>query len=86
MFKMSTSSLVIPESLIPYLTGQLKDYSSLQGVVVRYNIVFIILVVICSGMRMFVRFKLLTVAGLDDGKSINYFNTEVRRAIEQRLG
>ena len=72
---MSTSSLVIPESLLPYLTGQLKDYSSLQGVVVRCNIVFMTLVIISSGLRMFVRFRLLGAAGLDDGKSISTTST-----------
>jgi len=73
--KMSTSSLVIPESLVPYLTGQLTDYSSLQGVVFRCNIVFITIVVISSGLRMFVRFRLLGAAGLDDGKSISSIST-----------
>jgi len=67
---MSTSSLVIPESLIPYLTGELKDYSSLQSKVVKCNIIFMTVVVLSSGMRMFVRFRLLGAAGLDDGESI----------------
>src|SRR5271168_3681366 len=57
--KMSTSSIVIPESLIPYLDGQLTDYSSIQGTVIRCNIVFITIVVISSGLRIFVRFRLL---------------------------
>jgi hypothetical protein len=80
----TSSSLVIPDSLVPYLTGQLKDYNSLQGVVVRCNIVFIALVIISSGMRLFVRFRLLGAAGLDDGKHISYINTEALHAIERR--
>lgn len=63
---MDSSSTVIPESLIPYLTGQLTDYSSLKDSVIRCNIVFIVLIVVSSAMRMFVRLRLLSAAGLDD--------------------
>jgi hypothetical protein len=44
-------------------------------VVVRCNIVFMTLVIISSGLRMFVRFRLLGAAGLDDGKSISTTST-----------
>jgi hypothetical protein len=69
---MSTNSLVIPESLLPYLTGQLKDYSSLQDAVFKVNIIFMTLVIISAALRMFVRFWLLRAAGIDDGKSLIY--------------
>ena len=84
---MSTTSLVMPESLVPYLTGQLKDYSSIQGTVIRCNVVFIAVVVLSSGLRMFVRFRLLYAAGIDDGKFyLVHLNIEVLCALKQRLG
>ncbi len=61
------SSLPIPESLIPYLTGQLHDYSSLQDSIYKFNITFGVLIVVALAMRMYVRLYMLRAAGLDDG-------------------
>jgi cytochrome b561 len=61
------SGLPVPESLIPYLTGELKDYSSVQDSVYTFNIAFGVLVVIALALRMFVRLYLIRAAGADDG-------------------
>jgi hypothetical protein len=60
--------LTIPPSLIPYLTGVKKDYSTLQPQIVIVNGVFLALVLITAGARFWVRFRLLSSAGLDDSK------------------
>lgn len=60
------SSLPIPESLIPYLTGQLHDYSSMQDSIYYFNITFGVLVLVALAMRMYVRFYMIRAAGPDD--------------------
>jgi hypothetical protein len=68
----STSGAVfpIPESLVPYLTGQLKDDSSVQDTVFKFNITFAVLVAIAVGLRMVVRFGIIRAAGIDDSMSL----------------
>jgi hypothetical protein len=61
------SSLPIPESLLPYLTGELHDYSSLQDSIYKFNITFGILVLVTLALRMYVRMYIIRAAGLDDG-------------------
>ena len=61
------SSLPIPESLIPYLTGQLHDYSSMQDSIYYFNVTFGILVLIALALRMYVRLYIVRAAGPDDG-------------------
>ena len=65
----SRSGLPIPESLIPYLTGQLKDYSSVQESVFIFNVIFAALVTVAATLRMVVRFYVIRAAGLDDGNT-----------------
>jgi hypothetical protein len=67
--------LLVPPSLLPYLFGEKKDYSSLQDVLIRVNVVFIVLVVSAAGLRFFVRFRMLRSAGLDDGKHTKQSST-----------
>ena len=61
------SSLPIPESLIPYLTGQLHDYSSMQDSIYYFNVTFSVLVLVALALRMYVRLYIIRAAGLDDG-------------------
>jgi hypothetical protein len=61
------SSLLIPESLIPYLTGQLHDYSSMQDSIYTFNVTFGILVLVALALRMYVRLYIIRAAGPDDG-------------------
>jgi hypothetical protein len=63
-----TGSPAIPAELLPYLTGQLHDYSSLQDSIYKINITFAILVIITLGMRIYVRYFMIRAAGFDDGK------------------
>jgi hypothetical protein len=67
MANMSTS-LPVPESLLPYLTGQLHDYSSLQDSIVIFNVIFGALTVVALGLRIWVRMFMIRAAGVDDGK------------------
>lgn len=69
MSSLNVSGLPVPESLIPYLTGELEDYSSLQGSIYTFNITFAVLVVLALCLRMFVRLYLIRAAGPDDGMS-----------------
>lgn len=66
----SGSGLTIPDNLVPYLTGELKDDSSVQDAVFKVNIAFAVLVAIAIGLRMVVRFGIIRAAGLDDGMSL----------------
>jgi cytochrome b561 len=61
------SSLPIPASLLPYLTGELHDYSSLQDSIYKFNITFGVLVIVALALRMYVRWYIIRAAGLDDG-------------------
>lgn len=64
------SDLPVPDSLIPYLTGQLKDDSSIQHTVFKFHITFAVLVIMTAGLRMVVRFGIIRAAGLDDSMSL----------------
>lgn len=61
------SSLPIPESLLPYLTGELHDYSSMQDSIYKYNITFGVLVLVALALRLYVRYYMIRAAGVDDG-------------------
>lgn len=61
------SSLPIPVSLLPYLTGELHDYSSMQDSIYKFNITFGVLVLVALALRMYVRWYMIRAAGLDDG-------------------
>jgi hypothetical protein len=61
------SSLPIPESLIPYLTGELHDYSSMQSSIYYFNITFSVLVLVALALRMYVRLYMIRAIGPDDG-------------------
>ena len=65
----SIGGVPVPESLIPYLTGQLKDDGSVQDTVFRFNITFAVLVALAVGLRMVVRFGIIRAAGTDDSMS-----------------
>jgi hypothetical protein len=69
------SGLPVPESLIPHLTGELKDHSSVQDSVYTFNITFGVLVVIALALRLFVRLYLIRAAGADD----SIYNTREHR-------
>lgn len=62
------TGLTMPPSLIPYFTGVKTDYSTLQPQIGIINGIFLALVLITTGARFWVRFKLLSSAGLDDSK------------------
>jgi hypothetical protein len=70
---MSESDYDIPPSLLPYLTGEKADYSSLQRSMVDINIVFIVTTTLTAGLRFFVRFHMLRAAGLDDCMRLGNF-------------
>ena len=57
----------IPPSLLPYLLGEKTDYSSLQQSLLIVNIVFIVTIVVTTGLRVIVRYQ-IRAGGLDDGK------------------
>ena len=63
-----SSGYSIPPSLLPYLTGSKKDYSAVQGSIINVNAIFLPLVILGTGSRLFVRFRMLRAAGLDDGQ------------------
>ncbi|KAL2076005.1 hypothetical protein VTL71DRAFT_948 [Oculimacula yallundae] len=60
------SSFVIPPGLIPYLTGDKSDFSTLQPSILRVNVIFIAAIILTTGLRFLVRFRMLRSAGLDD--------------------
>ena len=60
----------IPASLLPYLLGEEKDYSTLQPSLIRVNIIFIVAIILTSGLRFVVRFHMLRSAGVDDSKHL----------------
>jgi hypothetical protein len=64
---MSASS--VPPELLPYLLGQKTDYSSYQDSIIKVNVVFISLMILTTGLRFWVRFRMVRAAGLDDSKS-----------------
>lgn len=66
----SGAGLPVPDSLVPYLTGQLKDDSSVQDTISKFNITFAALVALAVGLRMVVRFGILRAAGTDDSMSL----------------
>jgi hypothetical protein len=65
-----SSEYSIPPSLLPYLTGSKKDYSTVQGSIIKVNAIFLLLVILSTGSRLFVRFRMLRAAGLDDGQYV----------------
>lgn len=64
------SAQSVPPDLIPYLLGEKKDYSSVQGSIITVNVTFLTLICLTTGLRFWVRFGMLRAAGLDDGTSI----------------
>lgn len=58
----------MPPSLLPYLTGSKKDYSTVQDSIIKVNAIFLPLVILSTGSRFFVRFRMLRAAGVDDGQ------------------
>ncbi|KAH8600186.1 hypothetical protein B0O99DRAFT_682631 [Bisporella sp. PMI_857] len=58
--------VAIPPSLLPYLLGEKTDYSSLQQSLVKVNIVFMVTIILTTGLRFIVRCHMLRAAGLDD--------------------
>jgi len=71
------SSLPIPESLVPYLTGELHDYSSMQNSIYYFNITFSVLVLVALALRMYVRLYIIRAAGPDDGMCYLYIRSNV---------
>jgi hypothetical protein len=65
-----SSEYTIPEALLPYLTGSKTDYSSVQESIIKINAIFIPLIVLSTGSRFYVRFRMLRAAGLDDSQSL----------------
>ncbi len=62
----STMGYTIPTSLLPYLTGAQKDYSSLSSSILAVNCIFIPLVIITAALRLWVRVHMIRALGLDD--------------------
>jgi hypothetical protein len=62
------SGYSIPTSLLPYLTGSLKDNGSNQASIVKVNYIFLPLITLSVGSRLYVRFRMLGAAGLDDSE------------------
>jgi hypothetical protein len=58
----------IPPSLIPYLLHEKIDNSTLQPLILKVNIVFIVVIIVATSLRFTVRFRMLRSAGLDDSK------------------
>jgi hypothetical protein len=56
----------IPPSLLPYLLHEKTDDSTLQPLLLKVNIVFVIVVIFATSLRFTVRFRMLRSAGLDD--------------------
>jgi hypothetical protein len=56
----------IPPSLIPYLLHEKIDDSTLQPLILKVNIVYIVVIIIATSLRFTVRFRMLRSAGLDD--------------------
>ena len=63
------SASQIPPALLPYLSGEKEDYSSLQGSILTISVIFTVLVVVTAGLRFWVRFQMLRAVGIDDGAS-----------------
>lgn len=63
-----SSGYTIPPSLLPYLTGAKKDYSNVQDSIIKVNSIFLPLIILSTGSRFFVRFRMLGAAGFDDGQ------------------
>lgn len=61
------SEYTIPPSLLPYLTGSKKDYSTVQDSIIKVNSIFLSLIILSTGSRFFVRFRMLRAGGVDDG-------------------
>ena len=62
---MSPQRQVSP-ALVPYLTGAKKDFGSLQDSIVKVNSIFLPLVILATGTRLYVRFCMLRAVGPDD--------------------
>ena len=60
----------IPPQLIPYLSGEKKDFGSVQGSIITVNVVFLTLICVTTTLRFWVRFSMLRAAGPDDSRSI----------------
>lgn len=69
LYKMA-SQYTIPESLLPYLTGSKTDFGSVQDSIIKINSIFLPLVVLSTGSRFYVRFRMLRAAGFDDSQSL----------------
>ncbi|KAK0121627.1 hypothetical protein ONS95_009915 [Cadophora gregata] len=60
------SSFGIPPALLPYLIGSKTDFSTLQPSILKINVIFVAAIVLTTGLRFVVRFRMLRSAGLDD--------------------
>ncbi|PVH86549.1 hypothetical protein DL98DRAFT_449675 [Cadophora sp. DSE1049] len=60
------SSFEIPPDLLPYLVGSKTDFSTLQPSILKINVTFVAAIVLTTGLRFVVRFRMLRSAGLDD--------------------
>ncbi|KAG0647995.1 hypothetical protein D0Z07_5782 [Hyphodiscus hymeniophilus] len=56
----------VPPSLVPYFTGEKKDDGSMQDSIIKINAIFLPLILLSTGLRFFVRFRMLRAGGLDD--------------------
>lgn len=57
-----------PPELVPYLLDEKVDNNSVQNSVTTINSVFLTLILATTGLRFWVRFRMLRSAGLDDRK------------------
>lgn len=64
-----TNGFEIPPELLPYLLHEKIDNGTLQPLLLKVNIIFIIVIIVATSLRFTVRFRMLRSAGLDDSKS-----------------
>lgn len=62
------SKLTIPPELLPYLLHEKVDNSTQSKSIITVNAVFLALIWVTTGLRFWVRFRMLRSAGLDDSK------------------
>ncbi|KAE8451132.1 hypothetical protein EG329_004804 [Mollisiaceae sp. DMI_Dod_QoI] len=56
----------VPPELLPYLLHEKEDNSAVQQSIININAVFLALIWVTTGLRFWVRFRMLRSAGLDD--------------------
>jgi len=72
----------IPPSLLPYLLHEKIDNSTMQPVILKVNIIFIIVIIVATSLRFVVRFRMLRTAGLDDSKWFPASNWKLQLTLE----